>query len=84
MLKDPISAGVLGLTVVGKWGGVTERTCRQVMEAWARWKPNLPSLRLDLKPAPIMVVVRDTACVFKQPLCVLGEKALISLTQGRK
>lgn len=58
------------------------RTCRQEMGAWAQRKPILPPCKLDLRRAPTMAVLMHPACEFKQPECVSGEKALVSLTQA--
>lgn len=75
MLKEPDFCRNLRATV-GTWGAVTERTHRQVEGARAPWKPFLPSCKLHLKPAPIMVVVRASACELKRPLCVHWERKL--------
>ena len=75
MIKEPDFCRNLRATG-GTWGAVTERTHRQVEGAWAPGKPFLPSCKLHLKPAPIMVVVRASACELKRPLCVHWERKL--------
>lgn len=73
MLKEPDFCRNLRATVE-TWGAVTERTHRQVEGASA--KPILPSCKLHLKLAPIMVVVRASACELKRPLCMHWERKL--------
>lgn len=79
------SAGISGYGCQEVRRHTERRACRQAMEAWAQWKPVLPSCKVVLKLAP-MVLMRP-ACEFKQPVCVcvcvLGENALVSLTQAR-
>lgn len=70
MHKGPDFCGNLRATA-GIRGDVPEGTRRQVKGAWVPWRPVLPSRKLHLKLAPVVSVVRATACEFKQP-CVHG------------
>lgn len=62
------SAGISGYGCQEVRRHTERRACRQAMEAWAQWKPVLPSCKVVLKLAP-MVLMRP-ACEFKQPVCV--------------